>query len=101
MKKFMFLLAFAFVAVSYVAVADAQVASVVINDEEKVEIAPTQLPAPVQETLKGDDYTGWKIVKAFKVLGVDKNVKHYELQVSNEANESKVLKFTESGNPIG
>ena len=101
MKKFMFLLAFAFVAVSYVAVADANTASIVINDDEKVEIPPAQLPAPVQETLKGENYKGWTIVKAFKVLDADKNVKHYELQVSNEAKESKVLKFTETGNPIG
>ena len=100
MKKFMFLLAFAFAAnIYYTAVADANTTalSVTVNDEEKVEIAPTQLPAPIQEALKGADYEGWKLIKAYKVLDADENVKYYELQVSNEANERRVVKFNESG----
>lgn len=102
MKKFMFLLAFAFAAnLYYTAVADSNTVSVLINDEEKVEITPAQLPAPIQEALKGADYKGWKIAKAFKVLDADKNVKHYELEVSNEAKESKVLKFDANGKVIG
>lgn len=54
----------------------------------ETEIAAADLPEAVQTSLKGEDYQGWTVSKAFKVKKED--VKFYKVILTNGTEERKV-----------
>lgn len=67
--------------------------------EDKVPVKPEDLPEGIKKTIKGEQFSGWKITKAYLVTG-DDNAKYYELQVSN-GGESARVKLDKDGNNVG
>jgi len=58
-------------------------------------ISATELPAPIQEKLKGTEFSGWMVSKAYKK---DKDGKAmYAVELKN-GSETKKVKFDEQGN---
>ena len=64
---------------------------------EKDAISATELPAPIQDKLKGQDFSGWMISKAFKKDKDGKAV--YAVELKNGA-ETKMVKFDAQGNEL-
>ena len=64
---------------------------------EKDAISTTELPAPIQEKLKGQDFSGWMISKAYKKDKDGKVV--YAVELKNGA-ETKRVKFDADGNEL-
>ena len=64
---------------------------------EKDAISTTELPAPIQEKLKGQDFSGWMISKAYKKDKDGKVV--YAVELKNGA-ETKKVKFDADGNEL-
>ena len=64
---------------------------------EKDAISTTELPAPIQEKLKGQDFSGWMISKAFKKDKDGQVV--YAVELKNGA-ETKKVKFDADGNEL-
>lgn len=64
---------------------------------DKDVISATELPASIQETLKGQDYSGWMVSKAFKK---DKDgATMYAVELKN-GSETKKVKFDANGNVL-
>ena len=64
---------------------------------DKDAISTTELPAPIQDKLKGQDYSGWMVTKAYKK---DKDGKAmYAVELKN-GSETKKVKFDEQGNVL-
>ncbi len=77
------------------------IAVVEVQKEEKVEIQEEELPESVQMALNNGEYAAWDLNKAYKVIEKkSKEVKHYEVNLKNEAGEEKTLKFDPEGMPI-
>jgi uncharacterized membrane protein YkoI len=64
---------------------------------DKDAISATELPAPIQEKLKGQDYSGWMISKAFKKEKDGKTL--YAVEIKN-GSETKTIKFDADGNVL-
>jgi guanyl-specific ribonuclease Sa len=64
---------------------------------DKDAIAATDLPAPIQDKLKGQDYTGWTVSKAHRKAKDGKTI--YSVELTN-GTESKKIKFDEQGNVL-
>ena len=60
-------------------------------------IAATDLPAAIQDKIKGQDYTGWTVAKAFKKAKDGKTT--YSVDLTN-GTETKTVKFDEQGNVL-
>lgn len=67
---------------------------VVVNNETETPIKPEELPQPVKDALKGDDFAGWTVSSA--VLVKDGDVETYKVEVT-KAEEKKWLVFTKEG----
>lgn len=64
---------------------------------DKDVISATELPAPIQEKLKGQDYTGWMVSKAYKKEKDGKTMFAVELK---NGSDSKKVKFDADGNVL-
>lgn len=64
---------------------------------DKDAISATELPAPIQEKLRGQDYSGWMVSKAFKKDKDGKTV--YAVEMKN-GNDTKKVKFDAQGNVL-
>lgn len=64
---------------------------------DKDAISVTELPAPIQEKLKGQDYNGWMISKAFK-KEKDGNTM-YAVELKN-GSDTRKIKFDADGNVL-
>ena len=64
---------------------------------DKDVISSTELPAPIQEKLKGQDYSGWMISKAFKKEKDGKTM--YAVELKN-GSDTKTIKFDADGNVL-
>jgi uncharacterized membrane protein YkoI len=64
---------------------------------DKDVISATELPAPIQEKLKGQDYTGWMVSKAFKKEKDGKLM--YAVELKN-GSDTKKVKFDADGNVL-
>ncbi|WAC13755.1 hypothetical protein [Dyadobacter pollutisoli] len=67
--------------------------------EEKVVVKPEDLPAGIKKTIQGEQFSGWKVEKAFLVTETDKT-QYYELQVA-KGKESARVKLDKDGNNVG
>lgn len=67
----------------------------VLNDDEKTAVKPEELPESVKKSLSADEYKGWTVQSASLVKSAAAS--HYEIQVANEKNETKTLKFDKEG----
>lgn len=66
--------------------------------QEKVEVKAEDLPEAIKKALKEDPYTGWEVLKAYKVQGPG-NTTMYELELKKGEDMLKVS-FNESGKKI-
>lgn len=66
--------------------------------EDKVAVKPEDLPEGIKKTIKGDEFSGWTVKKAFLVTEGAKS--HYELQVA-KGSESARVKLDKDGNNVG
>lgn len=73
--------------------------SVVSNFQEKVEVKPEDLPDGIKKTIRGEEFTGWKITSAFLITAPDKT-QYYELNVKN-GSESARVKLDKNGKNVG
>ena len=64
---------------------------------DKDAISATELPAPIQDKLKSQDYSGWMISKAFKKEKDGKTM--YAVEIKN-GSETKMVKFDSEGNVL-
>jgi len=64
---------------------------------DKDAISVTELPAPIQDKLKGQNYTGWMISKAYKK---DKDGSAMYLVELKNGTDTKKVKFDAEGNEI-
>lgn len=105
MKKLFFALAF-FAASSVVVLAqdtasvatqDQSNAAVQEDDKGKQAIATSELPASIQTTLQGQDYTGWTVANAYKK---DKDGKTMYSVEMTKGTEKKMVKFDADGNVL-
>jgi len=101
MKKLLF--AFAFMSLGSVAVMAQDSTSVAPQtptevqgeDQDKgTQVAPSELPAPIQTALQGQDYSGWTVASATKSEKDGKTV--YAVELKNGA-ETKTVKFDAEG----
>lgn len=51
------------------------------QQQEKVEVAPKDLPEAVRTALTSDTYTGWEISKAYQVTGENNN-RYYQIDLT-------------------
>ena len=75
------------------AAATTETASVASAQDEKTAIKATELPEPVQTTLKGDAYKDWTVSN---VSVVKAKTEYYEVSLTKEK-EMKTVKFTKEG----
>ena len=66
--------------------------------QEKVSVKPENLPDGIKKTVKGEAFSGWKIVSAFLITAADKT-QYYELNVKN-GSESARVKLDKDGNNV-
>ena len=66
--------------------------------EERTEISQDKLPATALATLKGSQFEGWKVERAYKVKRGDKKV--YQVTLTNGV-EVVTAWFDENGNLLG
>ncbi|WP_276365440.1 hypothetical protein [Chryseolinea sp. H1M3-3] len=106
MKKVFF--AIAFLAASSVAVLAQDSASVApaqtqsssavqSDDQDKQAIATSELPASIQASLQGQDYSGWTVANAHKKEKDGKTMYSVEL---TKGSETKMVKFDADGNVV-
>ena len=101
MKKLLF--AFAFMIAGSAAVLAQDTASVATPtppteqspDQDGQVIAASELPAAIQSSLQGQDYTGWTISNAVKKEKDGKTM--YKVELTN-GSEKKTVKFDADGN---
>lgn len=67
--------------------------------QDKVAVKPENLPDGIKKTIKGEEFSGWKVTKAFLVTAEDKS-QYYELQVA-KGSESARVKLDKDGNNVG
>lgn len=67
--------------------------------EEKVAVKPEDLPEGIKKTIKGEEFSGWTVNKAFLVKEGDKP-EYYELQVGNGKENARV-KLDKNGKNVG
>ncbi|HTE29059.1 MAG TPA: hypothetical protein VK666_01705 [Chryseolinea sp.] len=67
------------------------------NYTEKDVIAASELPKPIQDQLKGQDYSGWTIDKAYRKMKDGKTT--FAVELKNGTDKKKV-KFDEQGNVL-
>jgi len=65
--------------------------------KEGMEVAAADLPAPIQDKLKGSDYSGWTVDKAKTKMKDGKTC--YAVELKNGSEKKKIV-FDESGNVI-
>lgn len=65
------------------------------QDQDKQEIATSELPANIQASLQGQDYSGWTVSKAFKKEKDGATVYTVELA---QGTEKKMVSFDAEGN---
>jgi hypothetical protein len=68
------------------------------QDQDKGQaIATSELPANIQTSLQGQDYTGWTVANAFKKEKDGKTF--YAVELTN-GSEKKMVKFDAEGNVV-
>jgi hypothetical protein len=67
------------------------------QDQDKQEIATSDLPANIQASLQGQDYSGWTVSKAFKKE--KDGVTTYTVELS-QGTEKTMVSFDADGNKI-
>ncbi|MCW3110582.1 MAG: hypothetical protein JWQ09_5088 [Segetibacter sp.] len=65
---------------------------------KRTPVVITDLPAPVQQTLSGDDYKGWTPSSAFLVTAKDKE--YYQVKLAKEGSEPNVVKLDKEGKKV-
>jgi uncharacterized cupredoxin-like copper-binding protein len=100
MKKLLF--ALAFMTAGSVAVLAQDTASVaqppaVETEQEGQAIAASELPAPIQSALQGQDYSGWSVSGATQTEKDGKTI--YNVELTN-GSENKIVKFDAEGNML-
>jgi hypothetical protein len=76
-----------------------ETATLAASTQEKVAVKPEDLPEGIKKTIKGEEFSGWKVTKAFLVTEEDKS-QYYELQVA-KGDESARVKLDKDGNNVG
>lgn len=71
---------------------------VAFNYQEKVSVKPDSLPDGIKNTIKGEAFSGWKVVSAFLVTNADKT-QYYELNVKN-GDETARVKLDKEGRNV-
>ncbi len=69
-----------------------------ILSQEKVSVKPDSLPEGIKKTIKGEAFSGWKVVSAFLVTNADKT-QYYELNVKN-GDETARVKLDKEGRNV-
>ncbi|MCE6987772.1 hypothetical protein [Dyadobacter sp. CY323] len=69
------------------------------SKEDKVVVKPEDLPEGIKKTIKGEEFSGWTVKKAFLVTEPN-NTQYYELQVGNGKENARV-KLDKNGNNVG
>jgi hypothetical protein len=69
------------------------------SKEDRVAVKPEDLPEGIKKTIKGEEFSGWTVKKAFLVTEPD-NTQYYELQVANGKDNARV-KLDKNGNNVG
>ncbi|TLV03312.1 hypothetical protein [Dyadobacter luticola] len=69
------------------------------SKEEKVAVKTEELPDGIQKAIKGDQFSGWTVKKAYLVTEPGKD-QYYELQVANGKENARV-KLDKNGNNVG
>nr|WP_295925155.1 hypothetical protein [uncultured Dyadobacter sp.] len=69
------------------------------DKEDKVAVKPEDLPEAIKKTIKGEEFSGWTVKKAFLVTESDKT-QYYELQVANGKENARV-KLDKDGRNVG
>lgn len=59
--------------------------------EEKIPVAKEDLPTPILEVLKGDEYPGWKFVKAYKLEPQEEEKVFYEVVLTKNDIEVTII----------
>jgi len=103
MKKLLF--ALAFMTAGSVAVLAQDTASVAPQTPTEVQspeqdgqaIAASELPAPIQSALQGQDYSGWSVSSATQKEKDGKTI--YKVELTN-GSETKKVKFDADGNML-
>src|SRR5688572_31014524 len=67
------------------------------QDKDKQPIATSELPANIQASLQGQDYSGWTVGSAFKHETEGKTFYSVEL---TKGDEKKMVKFDADGNIV-
>lgn len=73
------------------------VTTVIAKDQEKVEIKAEELPVAIQKVLASDSFKGWAVKTAYVVKS---EKPFYEVALTNQAKENKVVQFNEDGSII-
>ncbi|WP_221391671.1 hypothetical protein [Dyadobacter sp. NIV53] len=75
-----------------------EILSLVSNTQEKVAVKPEELPDGIKKTIRGEEFTGWKVTSAFLITAPDKT-QYYELNVKN-GKESARVKLDKDGKNV-
>ena len=67
--------------------------------EDKVAVKPEDLPDGIKKTIKGEEFSGWTVKKAF-LIKEGESKQYYELQVAR-GSESARVKLDKDGNNVG
>ena len=67
------------------------------QDQDKQAIATSELPASIQASLQGNDYSGWTVANAHKKEKDGKTMYSVEL---TKGSETKKVKFDADGNVV-
>ena len=73
--------------------------TVLNHTQEKVSVKPEELPDGIKKTIRGEEFTGWKVTSAFLITAPDKT-QYYELNVKN-GKESARVKLDKDGKNVG
>ncbi|MCE7065952.1 hypothetical protein [Dyadobacter sp. CY326] len=68
------------------------------SKEEKVAVKPEDLPEGIKKTIKGEEFSGWTVKKAFLIT--EGSNEYYELQVA-KGSESARVKLDKDGKNVG
>jgi hypothetical protein len=67
------------------------------QDKDKQAIATSELPANIQASLQGQDYSGWTVANAYKK---EKDGKTFYAVELTKGSEKKMVKFDADGNAM-
>ena len=59
------------------------------QDQDKVSVKPDDLPDGIKKTIKGEEFSGWKVTSAYLITTPDKT-QYYELNVKNGSETARV-----------